>query len=797
MPTAVNGTLRPSYRAAAVTAAAVLALYVVTLAPTTAMWDASEYITAAYTLGIPHPPGNPLFVLLGRVASLLPLGNVAFRVNLLAAVCSALAAGIWFLVAERVLAQWIEVRWVRRTGAVLAALLSATAFTVWNQSVVNEKVYTVSLAFFAVVSWLTVLWCDDPDGRRADRILILIAYLIGLGYTNHPAGFLVGPAVATAVIVRRPRYILPAIATAGVLLIALLIARVSTVFAAVVAIGGLVAVWFVGRGVSESRPLGSFHSRYSVLFACVMALGFGLTPFAFEPIRAAHHPALNEGDPTGCKDQIGFACTFSDTTVQRLMDNVNRVQYGKPKLSERQAPLSAQMGMWWLYFKWQWLRDPHGDVPRPVQDVLALLFLSLGIAGGVVHYKRDRASFWFFGPLIATVTVALVVYMNFKYGASQSPELTDVAREVRDRDYFYLWSYSAWSVWAALGLVATWHFLAELVGPTPRWSSTAPVLLLGALPLVGNFRAASRAGEWATREWARDVLNSVEPYGILITGGDNDTFPLWYAQEVEGVRPDVTVAVTSLLNTDWYMRGLLRRPAVRYDEAAGPAVYRGKSWPLPAKPILSLTPEQLAQVPEYLDVREPLRFDQGDIHAIIDPRRLEVGVPLRSDLLVLQMLKDNAGVRPFYISRSTAGYAQALGLGAYALTQGLVTKIASAPLTASADTVALGGLGHIDVARGLALWKSYGFPAALIRRGDWVDRPSAGIPALYTITALALGQALEEQGRAAEAQSLRQRGLDIAEGARITDWFVGAAPPSPAPAAGSDAPRGTTVPARP
>jgi hypothetical protein len=744
MSTAVNETLRPSYRAAAVTAAAVLALYVVTLAPTTAMWDASEYITAAYTLGIPHPPGNPLFVLLGRVASLLPFGNVAFRINLLAAVCSALAAGIWFLVAERVLAQWIEVRWVRRVGAVLAALLSATAFTVWNQSVVNEKVYTVSLAFFAVVSWLTVLWCDDPDGRRADRILLLIAYLIGLGYTNHPAGFLVGPAVATAVLVRRPRTLL----------------------------------------------------RWRLLLGAVFALAVGLTPFALEPIRAAHHPALNEGDPTGCTDRIGFACTFSDTTVRRLMANVNREQYGKPDLSERQAPFSAQLGMWWLYFKWQWLRDPH-DGARPLQDILALIFLSLGIAGGVVHYRRDRASFWFFGPLIGTTTVALVYYMNFKYGASQAPELAGVAREVRDRDYFYLWSYSAWSVWAALGLVATWRFLADRGGPTPRWRATAPVLVLGLLPLVGNFRAASRAGEWATREWARDILNSVEPYGILITGGDNDTFPLWYAQEVEGVRPDVTVAVTSLLNTDWYMRGLLRRPAVQYDGAAGPAVYRGKSWPIPTKPILSLTPAELAQVPEYLDVREPLRFDQGDIHAVIDPRRLEEGVPLRSDLLVLQMLKDNAGVRPFYISRSTAGYAHALGLDAYALTQGLVTKIAPTPITASADTVAVGGLGHVDVARGLALWKSYRFPAALIRRGDWVDRPSAGIPALYTITALALGQALEQQGRTAEAQSLRQQGLDIAEGARITDWFVGAAPPSPAPAAGSDAPRGTTVPARP
>jgi hypothetical protein len=743
MPPVPNETLRPSYRAAAVTAGAVLVLYVITLAPTTAMWDASEYITAAYTLGIPHPPGNPLFVLLGRVASLLPIGSVAYRVNLLAAVCSALAAGIWFLVAERVLAQWISVRWVRRAGAILAAVLSATAFTVWNQSVVNEKVYTVSLAFFAVVSWLTVLWCDDPDGWRADRILLLIAYLIGLGYTNHPAGFLVGPAVATAVLVRRPRTLL----------------------------------------------------RWRLIAAALVALAVGLTPFAVEPIRAAHQPALNEGDPTGCTGGIGVACTFSDTTVRRLMANVNREQYGKPDLSERQAPFTAQIGMWWLYFKWQWLRDPHGS-QSALQTVLALLFLALGIAGGVVHYRRDRASFWFFGPLIATVTVALVYYMNFKYGASQSPELAGVAREVRDRDYFYLWSYSAWSVWAALGLVATWRFLAGRVGPTPRWSTTAPVLLLGALPLLGNFRAASRAGEWATREWARDVLNSVEPYGILITGGDNDTFPLWYAQEVEGVRRDVTVAVTSLLNTDWYMRGLLRRPTYRYDEATGPVVYRGHGWPMPTKPILSLTPEQLSQVPEYLDVREPLAFDQGRIHAVIDPRRLEVGVPLRSDLLVLQMLKDNLGVRPFYISRTTAGYAQALGLDAYALTQGLVSKIAPEPLVATRDTVSIAGLGHVDVPRTLALWKSYGAPAAIKRRGDWVDRPSAGIPALYTMTALALGQALEQQGHVGDAQAIRQAGLDVAEGAHIVDWFIGTAPPTPAPAAGSDAPRSTTVPAR-
>jgi hypothetical protein len=741
---ATAADLRPSYRAAGLTALGVLALYVATLAPTTAMWDASEYITAAYTLGIPHPPGNPLFVLLGRVASLLPFGGVAYRVNLLAAICSALAAGIWFLVAERVLAQWITVMWVRRAGSVLAAVLSATAFTVWNQSVVNEKVYTVSLAFFAVVSWLTVLWCDDPDGRRADRILVLIAYLIGLGYTNHPAGFLVGPAVATAVLVRRPRTVL----------------------------------------------------RWRLIASAVLALALGLTPFAFEPIRAAHHPALNEGEPTGCSDRIGVSCTFSDTTVRRLMDNINRVQYGKPNLSERQAPFSAQLGMWWLYFKWQWLRDPHGT-QAGLQGVLAALFLGLGIAGGVVHWRRDRASFWFFGPLVFTVTFALVYYMNFKYGASQAPDVVGVEREVRDRDYFYLWSFSAWSVWAALGLVAVWRVVSERAGRAPRWAATAPILAFGLLPLVGNWRAASRAGEWATREWARDVLNSVEPYGILITGGDNDTFPLWYAQEVEGVRRDVTVAVTSLLNTDWYARGLLRRPIQRYDEAAGPVVYRGRSWPMPTRPIMSLSRAQLDAVPDYVELREPQLFEQGGIRAVVDPRRLEFGVPLRADILVLQMLKDNLGVRPFYISRTTASYAQSLGLAPYALVQGLVTRVSPTALAAGRDTVELSGLGFLDVPRTAALWREYGAPAAIIRRGDWVDRPSAGIPALYTSTALVLAQAAEIQGRTADAEKFRGRAIDVAEAAHITEWFLGPTTSAPPPATGSDAPRGTALPARP
>ncbi|MBL0171797.1 MAG: hypothetical protein IPP90_13950 [Gemmatimonadaceae bacterium] len=182
------------------------------------------------------------------------------------------------------------------------------------------------------------------------------------------------------------------------------------------------------------------------------------------------------------------------------------------------------------------------------------------------------------------MTLALIFYLNFKYGHSQAPDLGDsVDREVRDRDYFYLWSFSALSVWAALGLVYVWETAASIFGsdevrlgrdnvlePRPRsFAMASPLLAIALVPLFGNWQQASRANQTDTTDFARDLLNSVEPYGILVTVGDNDTFPLWYAQEVEGIRKDVIVANTSLLNTDWYRRQLIRRPVYEYDEANG------------------------------------------------------------------------------------------------------------------------------------------------------------------------------------------------------------------------------------
>src|SRR6266852_6323423 len=149
---------RPPYLMAACVSLGALILYILTLAPTTQFWDTSEYIAAAYTLGIPHPPGNPLFTLVAHVWGLIPWdAGYAERINLFAAVTSAVSAGCWFLVGERWLRSIVPAMWPRRLAALAGAIVSATSFTVWNQSVVNEKVYTLILLSFALTALLVAV----------------------------------------------------------------------------------------------------------------------------------------------------------------------------------------------------------------------------------------------------------------------------------------------------------------------------------------------------------------------------------------------------------------------------------------------------------------------------------------------------------------------------------------------------------------------------------------------------------------------------------------------------------------
>ncbi len=725
---------QPSYIPAAIAATLVFILYLLTLAPSVAMWDTGEYMAAVKVLGIPHPPGNPFFVLLGHAFASLPIPvSYGARINIMAALASALSAGFWFLITERIVARWIAERWQRLVVASVATLIGATAFTVWNQSVVNEKVYTISLLFFTITSWIIIEWIEDPDSPRADRLVILVCFLLGLGYSNHPAGFLPLPAAGVAMLMTRWRTVL----------------------------------------------------RWKLVLAGLGALIIGLTPFIYEPVRAAYFPGINEGAPTACETKLEASCTFTALTKDRLMANINREQYGQ-KL-ERGAPYSSQVGMWWLYFKWQWLRDSHQTM-QGLQFVLAFLFLGLGLLGGYVHWDRDRKTFWYFGPLMFTMTLALIYYLNFKLGWSQDPEMRDLAHEVRDRDYFYIWSFSAWGVWAAIGLSYIWEQIALVLGGEARedarngdktggrkaapatatpWPSrrgfmlAAPILLIALIPLFANWRFASRAGHEFTDQWARDYLNSLEPYAIVITNGDNDTFPLWYAQEVDGVRRDVTVAVTTYLDTDWFVRQMIRRPIETYDAAKGPAIYRGTTWKKPSAPPLKMTFAEADAIPEYIQINQPQIFKQNNITLNIDP-----GYLVRDELVLLRLIKDAFPERPIYLSTGGGGHLNA-ALQPYLLSQGFVQKLMDHPIADTAETPHVLGL-NLDLERTKALWNDvYGAPAALIKEGDWIDRASFGIPYTYAFTGAVLSEALKARGDTKGADTVMNRVRSIVKAARI------------------------------
>jgi hypothetical protein len=678
---------RPPYVWAFGTFLVVFLVYLATLSPTTAFWDTSEYIAAAKVLGIPHPPGNPLFVILAHTFGLLPLSeSYAVRINLFAAFTSAAAAGLWFLVAERWLRGIVRERWARYASAFGGVLVGATSWSVWNQSTVNEKVYTVSLFSIALVMWLVVRWGDDEPGPHRDRWLVLIAYVLALTSTNHLMGLLAVPALVVYVL------------------------------------------W------TDWRVL----TRPTVLVGIVIAAVVGISlNYLWLPMRAGQYPPINEGEP------VGF---FS----QALKDVLNRVQYGKPGLGERQASFTGQLANFWQYFSWQFARD-WGRLA----GVATAIFTVLGLSGLLALWKSDRRAGIAGVALLGTLSIGLVFYMNFKYGYSQYLDQPSLAREVRERDYFFIGSFAVFGAFVACGLGALMQSIVDGLRDRgtikARWAAASPILALAFVPLLGNHSTASRAHETMARDFAYDILNSVEPYGILITAGDNDTFPLWYAQEVEGIRPDVTLANLSLMNTEWHLRQLARRVTPPFDPARADSVWHGvKVPPRPSTPALALSQGQVDSLPEAMQVPASggIAFDSLQI-------RFGSDVLLRQDLATIFLIRDNRGKRPVYFSWSDGGYPdQTLGLSPYLVSQGFVRKLMPAPVQAT-DSVRLSpGLGYVDVPRTRTLLgEVYHWQTATRERPfGWVDPPSGSILQLYSVVYGGSARVFEQVGDSARAQ---------------------------------------------
>lgn len=652
-------------------------VFILTREATASFWDCGEFIPCAYKLQISHPPGAPLFILLGRLFIILFSGNIdattanahaAVQVNLLSAVSSGFAILFLFWtttrLAKKLLVKKGEAITVDKAIAIIGSgAVGALAFTFSDSfwfSAVEGIVFGVSPVFIAMVFWAIGKWEEQADLPGADRWIVLIAYLIGLSIGVHLLSLLSIPAVVMTYYFRRFPY------SRWGMLLAFLVACVLTGVVQILIIQDTIKVmgWFELLFVNDlSLPFNSGCYFFLALLAAAIVLGLrwanrkgrravalaiycfafiliGYSSYAVILIRANAGPAINMQDvnnpidlvayldrsqygewpvfkgadftarPTGYKDEgniydkdlhTGKYDVVGKKTgpeydpgdihlFPRIWDTDNsqgHVDYYKQWLGidGTEPPSTADNLRWlvgyqfnwmyWRYFLWNfagrqndlqgtgnprdgnwisgigpldnWRLGDQDKLPDSLKHnkahtVLFMLPLLLGILGLIYQWKRQRTDAFIVFLLYFFTGIAIILYLN------------QAGPQPRERDYSLVGSFYAFSIYIGLGVLYVYHLFQKKWSSGSRPAIAAGSLCLVAVPLwmaIQEWPAHDRHKKTLARDIAADHLNSCASQAVLFTSADNDTYPLWYAQEVENIRPDVRVIVTSLLGTDW------------------------------------------------------------------------------------------------------------------------------------------------------------------------------------------------------------------------------------------------------
>jgi uncharacterized membrane protein YhaH (DUF805 family) len=734
---------RPPYREALLVSCAVLAVYVASLAPTVTFWDAGEFIAAMKVLGIPHPPGTPLFVMLGHVwATLIPFGEYAWRTNLMSAVFSAAAGGMWFLVVHESLGapevlksgrpEAGESGIPRVLGAAAAVSFSAFAFTTWQNS--NEtEVYGLSTFLIALTAWLSLRWRAVRGTRRAAALQLLILYLQALAVANHLLALLAGPALIgfMAFTLRAAPAAAPAERRAEWARLAVMAGTWALLLGSGLGSTGLFLLGAVAFAAALAFAATAGRASFA-LGALVLAI-IGVSPYLFLLIRSGQHPPLNEAQPDTWqsllsvirREQYGIRTPFDDPTILHGPENPGRSL----------TIISLQVQTYLLYWVWQWGK---GIGSLLGQGAVFVAMLTLGVRGSLVQRRSDRGAWWLVFLTWLITGVGLVAYMNFRPGFSigydQFPSPSD--HEVRERDYFYIVSFVVWGLWAGIGL---WDGASRVARRASRELSRSPhpayaLLLLAAAPIVLNWREASRstgADRTLAADFAYNLLNSAPPYAVLYTYGDNDTFPLWWAQEVAGIRRDVTIVCLALAQTDWYMRQLRDAPVREFEPGAAPEIWRRRPAVRPEGPLHSMSDAEIATVaasPVMLD--RDLSFPVGPLSTTLQRGR----VLYPNDIASLRILQQNLGRRPI-VWALTTGDAY-LGLRDYVVQRGLGFELVTARPDTTGGALVGGGIGNVPfdfpITDSLA-WQTYRYGSLLTGDTRRLESTSASMASSLSI----------------------------------------------------------------
>jgi len=509
-------------------------VYLLTMEPTVSFWDCGEFIATSYGLQVGHPPGAPTYNLLAHCVVLLACGNamlVAPLSNALSAVAAGATVGLLYstilMLAEP---QEGGPRAATRWAALVGSLCYMFCDTAWF-SATESEVYSLATCMAALMLWAALKWYRSVDPRY-NRWLLLIALVAGLGVGVHQLTLLVLPSVALIVIFALRR--LP-------------------------------------RKRSGKRIAG---------LVCLTLLFFamGLSTYAIVPIRAAAKPQICYGDPSTAKgfkkymnrDQYAKAPLWP-RSWRKDASNADHYAVWQGKGGDVELMVSYQFGYMYIrYLLWNFsgrFNDRQGfggmqngqfitglpliddllvgSSATPPQDMagsahnryLALPLL-LGIFGAIYQCRQRRRGFFVTLALFLMGGIVLGGYMNHP------------VYEPRERDYAYILSFYAYAVWIAFGAKWVVEAIQKLKSRKLKKPAVlAAYLLVAAVPTLmacQNWDDHSRHGRYTAHDTAANMLNSCDQDAILITYGDNDTFPLWYAQQVEGIRPDVTVANVNL-----------------------------------------------------------------------------------------------------------------------------------------------------------------------------------------------------------------------------------------------------------
>jgi hypothetical protein len=639
-----------------------LATYWLTMEPTASYWDCGEFISVSYKLEVPHPPGAPFFLLIGRLFSFLAFGDVtkvAYWINFSSVLASAFTVLFLFwsitlfgrklMKVSRLEDLTDDKIWVLMGAGLVGALACTFSDSAWFSAVEGE-VYGMSSFFTAFVVWAMLKWELIEEDAKANRWLLLIFYMMGLSIGVHMLNLVTIPALSLIYYFKKykePSVWGVVIAMAISLFIILFIN--DFIVPGLPTIAGHFEVFFVntlsmpfGSGVVVfvSLILGSMiygiwvtQKKQAVLVnTFLLATAFiliGYASYTLVVIRSNFAPPINENDPSDVMSFVSYLkreqygsrpllygqyftaqlqsyeegapiyvkgkdryeikdrkitqkyddadMTFlpriysTDPDHQRIYRSILGLQEGeKPtKLDNFRYMFTHQIG--WMYVRYfffnfagresdiqnadwmspgKWFEKlPPALAENEGRNNFFMIPFILGLIGLFYQIINDSKNFIVVGLLFVLTGVALVVYLN-------SPPT-----EPRERDYIYAGSYYAYCFWIGFAVIALADVFTKFFKNLRTAGIVATLICLSAPALMAKdgWDDHDRSKRYFSVDSAINYLQSCAPNGILFTGGDNDTFPLWYAQEVEGVRTDVRVVVLSYYNTDWYIKQTMHK----------------------------------------------------------------------------------------------------------------------------------------------------------------------------------------------------------------------------------------------